>query len=61
MPAPGPTRTQAEERDLVILLQELDRLEELAEEMTELGITSRDDVERRMAELNARVDELTGE
>ena len=43
------------------LLEELDRLEDLLEEMDELGVGSREDVERRMAELNARVDRLTGE
>ena len=43
------------------LLDELDRLEELLEEMEELGVASRADIERRMAELNARVSELSHE
>ena len=43
------------------LLDELDRLEDLLEEMDELGVASRADVQRRLAELNARVDELAGE
>lgn len=49
------------DRPLLQLLEELDRLEDLLEEMDELGVGSRGDVERRMAELNARVDELAGE
>lgn len=44
---------------LLPLLEELDRLEDLLEEMEELGVASRIDVERRLAELNARVDELS--
>ena len=47
--------------ELYRLLDELDRLEDLLEEMDELGVSSRSDVERRMADRNARVDELTGE
>ena len=47
--------------DLYPLLDELDRLEELLEEMEELGVASRADIERRMAELNARVNELSEE
>ena len=44
---------------LLPLLEELDRLEDLLEEMAELNVSSRADVERRLAELNARVDELS--
>ena len=44
------------DRALYPVLEELDRLEDLLEEMTDLGVTSRADVERRIAELNARVD-----
>ena len=47
--------------NLYPLLDELDRLEELLEEMEELGVASRDDIELRMAELNARVNELSEE
>ncbi len=43
------------------LLDELDRLEDLLEEMDDLGVSSRTDVERRLAELNAQVDELPDE
>ena len=46
---------------LLPLLEELDRLEDLLEEMEELGVGSRADVERRLAELNARVDEMSDE
>ena len=46
---------------LLPLLEELDRLEDLLEEMEELGVSSRADAERRLAELNARVDELPDE
>ncbi len=46
---------------LLPLLEELDRLEDLLEEMEELGVASRADVERRLADLNARVDEMSDE
>lgn len=39
------------------LLVELDRLEELLEEMAELGVASRAEAEAKLAELNRRVDE----
>ena len=45
------------DRELLPVLAELDRLEDLLEEMTDLGVSSRADVERRIAELNARVDD----
>ncbi len=44
------------DQELYALLDELDRLEELLEEMTDLGVSSRADAERRIAELNAKVD-----
>ncbi len=40
------------------LLDELDRIEELLEDMTDLGISNRDEAAARMHELNALVDEL---
>jgi hypothetical protein len=43
------------------LLDELDRLEDLLEEMRDLGVTSIEDVQRRIDELNQRVDELAQE
>ena len=44
--------------DLVTLLATLDQLEELLEDMDELGVTSRDEAETLMREIHARVDEL---
>ena len=38
-------------------LIELDRLESLEEEMTELGVASLDDIRRRIEELNTQLDE----
>jgi hypothetical protein len=38
-------------------LVELERLESLEEEMQELGVTSLDDIRRRIDELNAQLDE----
>ena len=43
------------------VLDLLDRLEELLEEMDELGVTSRDEVERRIGELEARLGDVDGE
>jgi hypothetical protein len=36
----------------------LDRLEELLEDMDEMGVTSIEEIEARMLELNQRIDEL---
>lgn len=47
--------------DLYQLMDELDRLEELLEDMDALGVTSRAEVERRIKELDARVDALEPE
>ncbi len=38
-------------------LIELERLESLEEEMQELGVATLDDIRRRIAELNAQLDE----
>ena len=38
-------------------LIQLERLESLEEEMTELGVSSLDDIRRRIQELNAQLDE----
>lgn len=40
------------------VLDLLDRLEELLEEMDELGVSSRAEVERRIAELEAQLDDV---
>lgn len=42
------------------LLTELDRLEDLLEEMDDLKVATRDDIEHRMAKLNAEIDRLSG-
>ncbi len=60
MPSRDLPSANADSDDLYPLLDELDRLEEILEAMTDLGVSSRADVERRMAELNQRVDELSG-
>ena len=49
------------ERQLEALLGQLDRLEDLLDDMDELGIDDRAGIEARMAELNAEIDRLTGE
>ena len=40
------------------LLMEIDRLEELREDLEGLGLRSIDDIERRIEEINAMVEEL---
>ena len=63
MPRPAmdaPSENERDRRDYPILDQ-LDRLEELLEEMDELGISSRAEVERRIAELEARLDDVSPE
>lgn len=52
------TPPYAADRETLRLLQELDRLEELLEEMSDLAVWSRVEVEERLARLNARLDEL---
>jgi hypothetical protein len=43
---------------LYALLDELDRLEELIEDMDDLGVSSREDAERRMTDLDAQIEAL---
>lgn len=52
MPAPSPSNP---DRTDYQALDELDRLEELLEEMNELGVSSRDEVEQRIATLEAQI------
>ena len=55
----GPANLDPDDQELYRLLTELDRLEELLDEMADLDVASREDAERRIAELNARVDALS--
>ncbi len=54
-------RTDGTAASLFPILEELDRLEELLEEMDDLGVASRTEVERRLTELHDEVSQLTGE
>jgi hypothetical protein len=45
--------------ELFALLDELDRLEELIEDMDDLGVSSREQAELRIASLNLQVDALS--
>jgi hypothetical protein len=49
------------EDELFALLDQLDRLEELIEDMDELGVDSREQAEARVASLNTQVDALSEE
>ncbi len=40
------------------LLEELDRLEDLLEEMDELGVTTRAEIETRLASLEAKIGDI---
>ena len=53
--------TQAQSNELYQQYAELDRLEELLEDMHELGVGSIDEIEARMLVLNQRLDELESE
>lgn len=55
----NPKQTQSNE--LYDHYEELDRLEELLEDMNELGVTSIEEVEARMLILNERIDALESE
>ncbi len=52
---------QSKSKDLFEHYEELDRLEELLEDMNELGVTSIAEIEARMLLLNERIDELEPE
>lgn len=49
---------QSKSNDLYEHYEELDRLEELLEDMNELGISSIEDIEARMLVLNEQIDAL---
>jgi hypothetical protein len=72
---PNANAAPPQDADLYALYDELDRLEELLEDlaeagnatppairddMTALGVSSAEDAERRIVELNERIDELEG-
>ena len=44
--------------ELYGLIDQLDRLEELLEEMNEFGVANREEIEHRIADLHAQVDRL---
>ncbi|MDP9358760.1 MAG: hypothetical protein M3R02_26470 [Chloroflexota bacterium] len=52
---------QPADRSLYEALDQLDRLEELLEEMRDLGVRSIEDVKRRIAELDALVGDTDSE
>jgi guanylate kinase len=47
-------------KELYDLLLELDRLEELREELDERGLRSVEEIEQRIEEINAKVEALEG-
>ena len=53
--------TQSRSNELYEQYEELDRLEELLEDMNELGVTSIEEIEARMLQLNQRIDGLESE
>ena len=57
----APRSSEGKPPNLYPLLEEVDRLEDLLEEMDDLDVTSRGDVERRLAVLHDEVSRLTGE
>ena len=62
MPRPE-AATPVDERDRsdYPILDQLDRLEELIEAMDELGVASREEIERRIAELEAQLEDIAAE
>jgi len=59
MPNANPGANLAPDDDLLALLDELDRLEELIEDMDDLGVTTREQAEARIASLNLKVDAMS--
>jgi hypothetical protein len=55
------TTTPPNQPQLYDLLTELDRLEEIREDLEEMGLRKLDEVEARIVELNKLIDELSGE
>ena len=52
---------QAQSNELYEHYEELDRLEELLEDLMELGVSSIEEIEARMLILNERIDQLESE
>lgn len=59
MPTPMSSENLRPDDELFNLLDELDRLEELIEDMDELGVSSRAGAEARIVVLNDLVDQLS--
>jgi hypothetical protein len=55
---PRSTPASSEDADLYALYDELDRLEELLEDMMALGVDSAAEAERRIGELHERIDAI---
>lgn len=53
-----PRVSSSVDAELYALYDELDRLEELLEDMADLGVSSAAEAERRIIELNAQIDAL---
>jgi hypothetical protein len=61
MSTPIPGASSGSDDDLFALLDELDRLEELLEDMDDLGVNSRAEAKARIVVLNDLVDGLSPE
>ena len=59
MQTPMPGASSGPDDELFALLDELDRLEELLEDMDDLGVNSRAEAEARIVVLNDLVDQLS--
>jgi hypothetical protein len=59
MSTPLPNANSGPDDELFALLDELDRLEELIEDMNDLGVNSRAEAEARIVVLNDLVDQFS--
>ncbi len=59
MPQQPRAEKASADAELYALIDQLDRLEELLEEMAEFGVANREEIEHRIADLHAQVDRLT--
>jgi hypothetical protein len=53
----GSSQAQRSEASIHVALEELNRLEDLLDDMDDLGVSTRAELERRITVLNARLDE----